>query len=155
LFVRKALAPAFLTELATIPFGVVMALAFNKMGSLAFVFLGATLLFSNAVLKNLSLIRYDQEEKLRMMSALTSLSRQIIALRDDEAVIKLLYEEIGRILENHNLFLAVTRGGGAGLRYLNPVEPPLTHLGEVVATARQPVLITNTKKQAPEGLRKE
>ena len=39
-FIKKALFPAFLTELATIPFGVVMALAYNRMGLLAFMFLG-------------------------------------------------------------------------------------------------------------------
>ncbi len=64
--VRRAIIPAFLTELAAIPFGVVMALSFNKMGTLAFLFLGSTLLLSNLVLRRLSIIRDDLEEKLRV-----------------------------------------------------------------------------------------
>lgn len=154
-FIKKALFPAFLTELAIIPFGVVMALAYNRMGLLAFMFLGATLLLSNAVLRNLSLIRYDQEEKLRQMAALNSVSRRIIALRDDEAVVRLLYSEAGKVLENQDLFLAMTHPETQELRFLNSVDPALEGLGRLVATARQPVLITNTKKHAPEGLKKE
>ena len=154
-FIKKALFPAFLTELATIPFGVLMALSFTRMGSMAFIFLGATLLLSNSVLRNLSLIRYDQEEKLRQLAALNSASRQIIALRDEESVIRLVYNEVGKILENHSLFLAVTDPSSNQLRFLNPAEPALQSLAQLVVTVRQPVLITNTKKHAPEGLRKE
>ncbi|HSP07107.1 MAG TPA: ATP-binding protein [Acidobacteriota bacterium] len=153
-FVKKALFPAFLTELATIPFGVVMALSYSHMGLLAFLFLGVTLLLSNAVLRNLSVIRYDQEEKLRQMAALNSVSRQIIALRDEESVIRLLYNEVGKVLENQPLFLAMTNSETQTLRFLNAVDPALESLGQLVATARQPVLITNTKKHAPEGLKK-
>lgn len=154
-FVKKALFPAFLTELAIIPFGVLMALSYNRMGTLAFLFLGATLLLSNSVLRNLSLIRYDQEEKLRQLAALNTVSRQIIALRDEESVIHLLYSELGKVLDNQNIFLAMTDPGTQNLRFLNSVHPALRSLGQLVATVRQPVLITNTKNHAPEGLRNE
>ena len=51
LFFRQAFLPAFLAELATIPYGILMALTYAGMGVWAFVFLAATLLLSNLVLQ--------------------------------------------------------------------------------------------------------
>src|ERR1051325_411654 len=107
-FCKKALLPAFLTEFAAIPFGVVMALAYTGMGPITFAFLSATLLLSNVALRRLSLIQYDQEEKLRQLRGLNNISRQIISLRTEDALLALLFRELGNMLETNNLLLVKT-----------------------------------------------
>jgi signal transduction histidine kinase len=156
LFFKRALMPAFFTEFAAIPFGVVMALSYTRMGLLAFLFLGITLLLSNAVLRNLSLIRYDQEEKLRQLRALNNISRDIISLRSEGAVIALLFQETGMILDNSQLFLVRTDPSTKKLQLLTrDVEEasPLLDLAREVAASKQGILITNARKDCPAGWR--
>ena len=157
LFFKRALMPAFLTEFAAIPFGVVMALSYTRMGLLAFFFLGITLLLSNAVLRNLSLIRYDQEEKLRQLRALNNISRDIISLRSEGAVVSLLFHETGMILDNSQLFLVRTDPSSKKLQLLPrdvPHDSPLLDVAREVAATRQGVLITNARKDSPAEWRK-
>lgn len=156
-FLRRGVVPAFLTELATIPFGVVMALSYNRMGPLAFFFLAATLLLSNAVLRNLSIIRYDQEEKLRQLRGLNQISREILALREESSVIQLIYNEVGKIVESNNLFLAKTDAEGS-VHCLNNELPPtsgLMRLATEVAGTKQSALFNDTRKEAPLPIREQ
>lgn len=151
-FLTKGVLPAFLTELATIPFGVVMALSYNRMGPLAFFFLGATLLLSNAVLRNLSIIRYDQEEKLRQLRNLNQISRDVLSLRQEGAVINLLCGQIGNLMETNHLFIAQTKQDGMGFHCLGAEIRPdsvLMRLSDRVAETRQPVFFASSKKDGP------
>lgn len=154
---KKGLVPAFLTEFATIPFGVLMALAYTRMGPLAFFFLGSTLLLSNAVLRNLSIIRYDQEEKLRQLTALNAISREIISLRNEDSVFELLFSDINKITETGSLFLAKSKSDGRLELFSKDIQvnSPLYKMAERVLTSRKTILVSSTKREAPEDLKSE
>jgi signal transduction histidine kinase len=155
-FLKKAMFPAFLTEFAIVPFGLVMAISYAAMGMFAFFFLGATLLLSNAVLRNLSLIRYDLEEKLRHLTALNTVSSRVISLRSEDVVFQLLLEEVRKLFDATTVRLARCVEEGKGLVFFDaqqPVNPALTKLAATVAATGQPVLITSAKKDAPEHLK--
>ncbi len=154
-FMKKALIPAFFTEFAAIPFGVVMALSYNSMGTLAFLFLGSTLLLSNSVLRRLSLIRYDLEEKLRQLTSLNRISRKIISVREEESVTNLLFEEISSVVETELWFLAQVdeRKHLEIVRQKREPDPSLLELALEVVRSRQPILISNARHDAPENLR--
>lgn len=151
-FLTKGVLPAFLTELATIPFGVVMALSYNRMGPLAFFFLAATLLLSNAVLRNLSIIRYDQEEKLRQLRNLVQISQDVLSLRQEKAVIGLLCEQVGKLMETSSLFIAQIRPDGQGFTCAGGelrADSVLMKLTENVADSRQPIFFSSGRKDGP------
>ncbi len=155
-FLKRAIVPAFLTEFSAIPFGVVMALSYNRMGALAFLFLASTLLLSNAVLRRLSIIRYDLEEKLRQFTGLNEISRKIMSVRKEVAVVKLLFEEIGEVIEGGSFFFATTDGTDKELHFFNTDAVPggaLHRLAQHVAETGESLLIASTKRDAPPGLR--
>ncbi len=149
-FVKRALIPAFFTEFAAIPFGVVMALSYNRMGTLAFVLLSSTLLLANIVLRRLSLIRFDLEEKLRHLTSLNRVSKKIISIREEDAVMSLLFEEMGSVVETDSWFVVrVDQWKNVHLlQGKEPVPKALLQLASRVAQSGQPVLISNTTKDA-------
>ena len=154
-FMKKALIPAFFTEFAAIPFGVVMALSYNRMGTLAFLFLSSTLLLSNAVLRRLSLIRYDLEEKLRQLTSLNRVSKKIISVKEEAEVMNLLFEELSSVAETDSWFLASV-DEWKNLHILKEKESvceSLLQLAADVVGSAQPLLISNTKNEGPAGIR--
>ncbi|MCI0417120.1 ATP-binding protein [bacterium] len=154
-YVRKGLIPAFFTEFAAIPFGVVMALSYNRMGILAFLVLSSTLLIGNIVLRRLSSIRYDLEDKLRHLTSLNRVSRQIITLRDQDAVMNLLFEELSLVTETDCWFIAeVDKWRSVNLlKGKEPQKESFIKLAAHVVRSRQPLWISNTQKDAPEELK--
>jgi len=154
-YIKAGLIPAFFTEFAAIPFGVVMALSYNRMGILAFLVLSSTLLIGNSVLRRLSLIRYDLEDKLRHLTSLNRVSKKIITLRDQEAVMNLLFEELTLVAETDCWFLAeVDKWKTVNLlKGKEPWKDSFTKLANHVVRSRQPLWISNSQKDAPEELR--
>jgi signal transduction histidine kinase len=154
-FTKKALLPAFLTEFAAIPFGVVMALTYTRMGELAFLFFSTTLLLSNAVLRRLSSIRNDLEEKLRHLTTLNRVSKKIISLQQEENVMNLLPEELSSVAESDSWFLAkVDEWKNLHiLKEKQSVRDSLMQLASDVVRSTHPILISNTNKEGPAGIR--
>jgi signal transduction histidine kinase len=154
-YLKKGTLPAFFTEFAVIPLGVIMALAYNRMGMLAFLFLSSTLLLSNLVLRRLSLIQNDLEEKLRQLTALNRVSGKIISVQEEDEILNLLFEELSSVAETDSWFFARVDAN----RKLNvvkekqKVENSLLELAGHVLQSGQPLWIANTKKNAPESLR--
>jgi|GEM_PF-866228 len=156
-FIKKGLLPAFFTEFAVIPFGVVMALSYNRMGTLAFLFLSSTLLLSNLVLRRLSLIRNDLEEKLRQLTSLNRVSRKIISVQAEDEIMNLLFEELGSVAETDSWFLArVDQWKNLHILKENvAVSESLLQLAGHVVRSAQPLLISNTKTDGPAEIRGE
>jgi signal transduction histidine kinase len=154
-YIKQGLLPAFFTEFAAIPFGVVMALSYNRIGILAFFVLSSTLLIANVVLRRLSLIRYDLEDKLRHLTSLNRVSRKIITLRDQESVMNLLFEELSLVAETDCWFIAEVDKWKAVniLKGKEPWRDSFTKLGAHVVRTRQPLWISNSRKDAPAELR--
>src|SRR5262249_40605025 len=138
-----------------IPFGVVMALAYNRMGELAFLFFSTTLLLSNAVLRRLSLIRNDLEDKLRHLTTLNRVSKKIISLQQEENVMNLLPEELSSVAESDSWFLAKVDEWKKLhiLKEKEIVRDSLLQLAADVVKSAHAILISNTKKEGPAGIR--
>lgn len=154
-FIKHRLLPEFFMEFASIPFGVVMALSYSGMGVLAFLVLSSTLLIGNIFMRRLSLIRYDLENKLRHLTSLNRVSKKIIALRDQNAVMEFLFEELTPVAGTDSWFIAeVDKLGTVNLKKgKEPWKDSFTKLAGHVVLIRQPLWIPNSNKDAPEELK--
>jgi len=153
LFFRQAFLPAFLTELATIPYGILMALTYSGMGVWAFVFLSLTLLLSNLVLRNISLMRRDQEEKLRQSTGLNRITRRINSLRKEQAILQLLYSEVPEFIDTEDMFVAVEDREMGSLRFLTKQAPALTELAHYVWKTGEVLLVRDNVRESKESLK--
>jgi signal transduction histidine kinase len=154
-FLKKGTLPAFFTEFAVIPLGVVMAIAYNRMGTVAFLFLSSTLLLSNLVLRKLSLIQNDLEEKLRQLTALNRVSRKIISVQKEDEIMNLLFEELSSVTETDFWFFARVddQKNLHIVKEKQNVDDSLLELAGHVVQSTQPLWIANAKRHAPEKLR--
>ena len=149
-FFRQAFFPAFLTEIAMIPYGILMALTYTRMGIWAFGFLAATLLLSNLILRNISLIRRDQEEKLRQLTGLNRISSRISSLRSEQAVLQLLHSEVHALIDSDAMFVAVAENDGVSFRFLTLENSALAALAQHVWRDGQVLLIQDSTRQGRE-----
>lgn len=153
LFFRQAFFPAFLAELATIPYGILMALTYAGMGVWAFGFLAVTLLLSNLVLRNISLMRLDQEEKLRQSTGLNRITRRISSLRQEQSILQLLYSEVPEFIDTEDMFVAVEDPESGSLRFLTAERAALPALAEHVWNTGEVLLIRDTLRDGKEPLK--
>jgi signal transduction histidine kinase len=154
-FFRQAFFPAFLTEIAMIPYGILMALTYTRMGIWAFGFLAATLLLSNLLLRNMSLIRRDQEEKLRQLTGVNRISSKISSLRQEQAVLQLLYSEVPGFIDSEGMFVAVAENDGTSFRFLTLENSALASLAQHVWRDGQVLLIQDTSRHHKDAFKQK